>query len=390
MVAFGNTEVAFKGKSNGDLSRAQLLFRVIGNPFLSWLGKHCTVLAIKLRLPVKGLIKATIFKQFCGGEDIEDSMDTSAQLAFHKVGTILDHSVEGEDDEEGLDYNMWEILKTVKAAADNKHIPFCVFKPSGVARVALLEKVSSGAPLDYDEKISWESARDRFDIICKAAFNAGTPVLIDAEESWVQDAVDKVVEDLMARYNQEKAVVYNTVQLYRHDRLQYLKDLKQRADSGGYYVGVKLVRGAYMEKERERAEERGYPSPIQPDKESSNRDYNAAQDYCLEHLDRVALCSGTHNEESCALLAAAMEQKGIAKDDGRVFFAQLLGMSDHISFNLAEAGYNVAKYVPYGPVKEVLPYLMRRASENRSIEGQTGRELSLLIKEKRRRKGIQS
>lgn len=333
------------------------------------------------------MVKATIFKQFCGGEDIEDSMEASAQLAFHKVGTILDHSVEGEDSEEDLDDNMWEILKTVQAAADNKHIPFCVFKPSGVARFALLKKVNTGADLNYDENIQWEAAGDRFDIICKAAFNAGTPVLVDAEESWIQDAVDQLVELMMSRYNKERTIVYNTAQMYRHDRLQYIKDMKARADGGGYSIGVKLVRGAYMEKERERAENKGYPSPIQPDKESTDRDYNAAQEFCLEHLDSVALCSGTHNEESCALLVNAMDRKNVAKDDERIYFAQLLGMSDHISFNLADAGYNVAKYVPYGPVKEVLPYLMRRASENRSIEGQTGRELSLLIKEKRRRKG---
>jgi len=386
MISFDNTEVAFKGRSQKDLNRAHLLFKVIGNPALSSIGKFFTELALKLHLPIKGIIKATIFKQFCGGENIEECMLSSVELDRYNIGTILDHSVEGEASEDGLDYNLEEILKTVKASADNDHIPFCVFKPTGVVRFGLLKKISAKSPLSDNELAEWERARSRVNIICEAAFNSGTPVFIDAEESWIQDPIDEVVERMMEAYNKEKAVVYNTTQHYRHDRLQYLKDMKTRADEGNYYIGVKLVRGAYMEKERERAANKGYPSPIQPNKESTDHDYNEATRFCLEHIDRVALCVGTHNEESAELAAQIMVEKAIIKNDPRVYFAQLLGMSDHISYNLADAGYNVAKYVPYGPIKEVLPYLMRRASENRSIEGQTGRELSLIIKEKRRRK----
>lgn len=388
MISFDNTEVAFKGRSQKDLNRAHLLFKVIGNPALSSIGKFFTGLALKLHVPIKGIIKATIFKQFCGGENIEECMLTSVELDRYNIGTILDHSVEGEASEDGLDYNLEEILKTVKASADNDHIPFCVFKPTGVVRFGLLKKISAKTPLSDNELAEWERARSRVNIICEAAFNSGTPVLIDAEESWIQDAIDEMVERMMEAYNKDRVVVYNTTQHYRHDRLRYLKGMKARGDEGGYHVGVKLVRGAYMEKERERAIKKGYPSPIQPDKKSTDQDFNAATRFCVENIDRMALCIGTHNEESAEVGLNILLEKGLEKDDGRVYFAQLLGMSDHISYNLADAGYNVAKYVPYGPIKEVLPYLMRRASENRSIEGQTGRELSLLIKEKKRRKNI--
>lgn len=386
-VSFEDTEIAFSGKSDADLRRAYLLFKVIGNGTMTALGKYATQFALWLRLPIKGMVKATIFKQFVGGETIPDCAPTIAMLDKYKIGTILDYSVEGRVDEKELDANMEKILETAKLSASNASIPYCVFKVSGLAKNKILEKVSRGAALSEKEARLHRNAVNRVDTICRKTFEAGTAVFIDAEESWIQPVIDRMAEEMMRKYNRKRAIVHNTVQMYRRDRLAHLLEQHQKAKDGGYVYGVKIVRGAYMEKERERAREKGYPDPIQPDKESTDRDFNAAVVYCIENLDRIEFCAGTHNEESCMLLAAELVRHGYARNDRRAYSAQLLGMSDHISFNLSAAGFNVAKYVPFGPVREVMPYLIRRAEENTSVSGQTGRELGLILKEiKRRRK----
>ena len=387
---FSNTEIAFKSKSNAQLKKAYWLFKLVGNPTFTKLGKFMTNLAIKLRLPLAWIIKPTIFQQFCGGETIAECAEATKTLNEQNVGTILDYSVEGKTSEEDFDETMAEIKRTVQTAADNSNVPFCVFKVTGLARFSVLEQVN-GLSMKKASKIpEFVKIKDRVEEICSMAHETGTPVFIDAEESWIQDTIDMLAEDMMASYNQKQAVVYNTVQLYRHDRLDYLKVLHQRAKDQNFICAVKLVRGAYMEKERARAEEKGYPSPIQPDKVASDRDFDAALEYCVAHISDLAFCAGTHNEESSALLADLLEKHEVKSGHPHAYFAQLFGMSDHISFNLSNAGYKVAKYVPYGPIKEVIPYLIRRAQENTSLDGQTGRELSLIEEELERRKMSQS
>jgi proline dehydrogenase len=294
--------------------------------------------------------------------------------------------VEGKEAEEEFDKTAGETLDTIKRAAGDSNIPFCVFKVTGLARFALLEKVSAQAQLNTQEEKEWQKVKDRVLRICAQAAATGVPIFIDAEESWIQGAIDALADEMMSRFNKQKAIVYNTVQLYRKDRLEFIKKSHSLAQKNTYLLGLKLVRGAYMEKERERATAMNYQNPIQNSKEDSDRDYNAALDYCLEHINEIAICAGTHNEKSSLHLVELMKKFKVPANDNRVYFSQLLGMSDHISYNLAQAGYNVAKYVPYGPVKDVLPYLIRRAEENTSVKGQTGRELSLIIKEKERRK----
>jgi proline dehydrogenase len=355
-----DTRTAFAARSDRELWQAAWLFRIIGTPWLSAVGVACTKVALALHLPVKGLIKATIFKQ----------LGTAAKLKASGIGTILDHSVEGQDEEAELDATVRETLKNIVVSKERSDIPFCVFKPTGISRTELLEIVSSGRELSSAEATEWARVEARMETLCAAAHKADAPLMVDAEES----------------YNKERPLIYNTVQLYRHDRLAYLKAAHARALSGGYQVGMKLVRGAYMEKERDRAEEKGYPSPIHADKDGTDRDYDAAVSYCFEHRDRIAFMAGSHNETSNLLLARLMNEHGVAHHDPRIHFAQLYGMSDHISYNLSAAGYNVAKYVPYGPVREVMPYLIRRAAENTSVKGQTGRELSLIQAERKRRK----
>ncbi|MCB0770762.1 MAG: proline dehydrogenase family protein [Flavobacteriales bacterium] len=382
-----DTRTAFAARSDRELWQAAWLFRIIGTPWLSAVGVACTKVALALHLPIKGLIKATIFKQFCGGETIKESLGTAAKLKASGIGTILDHSVEGQDEEAELDATVRETLKNIVVSKERSDIPFCVFKPTGISRTELLEIVSSGRALSSAEATEWARVEARMETLCAAAHKADAPLMVDAEESWVQDAVDTLVERMMERYNKERPLIYNTVQLYRHDRLAYLKAAHARAVAGGYRLGLKLVRGAYMEKERERAEEKGYPSPIHADKNGTDHDYDAAVRYCFEHRDRIAFMAGSHNEASNLLLARLMNEHGVAHHDPRIHFAQLYGMSDHISYNLSAAGFNVAKYVPYGPVREVMPYLIRRAAENTSVKGQTGRELSLIQTERKRRKG---
>lgn len=375
---FNNTQQAFAHLSDAELRKAVLLFQTVGNPRLVRVGKVLMNLALKLRIPVGWAIRPTIYAHFCGGESIEKSSPTVDKLAGAGVKTILDYSAEGKDSERDLDATCEEILRTVRAARGDDRMAFNVFKVTGVAANSLLEAVSARGTYDL---AAWKRVKRRVGRICAATAEAGGRVFIDAEETWLQPAIDQLAIDEMRRHNGSRAVVFNTVQLYRHDRLGYLQGLTEVAEREGWQLGVKLVRGAYMEKERERAAERGYPSPIQPDKASTDRDYDAALRWCVDHLARVAVCNGSHNVASNALLCRLMEEKGLGVGDDRVWFAQLLGMSDPISFNLAAHGFNVAKYVPYGPIREAVPYLIRRAEENTSVAGQTSRELQLLRQE---------
>ena len=382
---FNNTEIAFKGKSNADLNRSYWLFKIIGWNWLIKLGPLMLKIFMPLGFPIP-IIKATIFKQFCGGESIEECDDTINELGSYNIKTILDYSVEGKEEESVFDANVIEMLAAIKKAKTDKNIPFSVFKPTGFARFDLLEKVNSKAPLSGNEKAEYQRAKNRIDKICAAAVAVNLPIFIDAEESWIQNPIDEIALEMMRKYNKEKAIIYNTAQMYRWDRIAYLKELKTIADNEQFFIGMKLVRGAYIEKERERAAKMGYKDPMQKTQEDTDRDYNNAVKFCIENIDKVALCCASHNEKSNLLLVSLMEEHHIKKDDKRIYFAQLLGMSDHISKNMGNANFNVAKYVPYGPVKDVTPYLIRRAEENTSIAGQTGRELSLILDEKNRRK----
>ncbi|WP_160069361.1 proline dehydrogenase family protein [Sphingobacterium bovisgrunnientis] len=388
LLNFENTEIAFKNKSDKDLERAYWLFKMVASSTLIKIGTPITNFSLNIGLPVQGIIRNTIYKQFCGGETIQGCASAIAELGKGNVTTILDYSVEGEDSEESFDACCKEVLASVAYARTNKLISFCVFKPTGVGRFDLLAKIDVKQSLSEDEKAEFTRLLKRCDAICKACYEAGIPVLVDAEHSWIQDTIDDIARELMERYNKEKPIVYNTYQLYRHDKLASLKADLAYAEKQGFYLGAKIVRGAYMEIERERAAENGYPSPIQATKNASDIDYNEAILFCLDHIDRIGLMAGTHNDQSSMLLAKEMDKRGIAHNHSHVFFAQLLGMSDNLSFNLGAAGYNVAKYMPYGPVKAVMPYLFRRAQENSSAAGQTGRELSLIIKEKQRRKSL--
>ncbi|KKX49957.1 MULTISPECIES: proline dehydrogenase family protein [Sphingobacterium] len=385
-LSFDNTEIAFKSKTDKDLDRAYLLYKVIASNFLVKVGPPITNFALNIGLPIQGIIKSTIFKQFCGGETIEGCTSAINHLGENNVGTILDYSVEGEDTEAAFDATFKETLRTVVAAKTNKYIPFSVFKPTGLGRFELFEKVNANETLTEAEQAEYNRMYDRCDEICKACYEANVKVLIDAEHSWIQDAIDDIARDMMEKYNKEQPIVYNTYQLYRHDKLASLKADFDYAKTQNFFLGAKIVRGAYMEIERQRAAEKGYPSPIQPTKEATDKDYDAAIHFILDHIDRFGVMAGTHNEASSLLLANELDRREIDHRSDRIFFAQLLGMSDNLTFNLSESNYNVAKYMPYGPIKAVMPYLFRRAQENTSVAGQTGRELGLIIKEKQRRK----
>ncbi len=392
-LSFENTAIAFKGKDDAALRRSYWLFKLIGNPTLVKIGGAMTHFALGIGFPIGWLIKKNIFAQFCGGETVEECKVASARLAEYNIGTILDYSVEGKEKESDFDSTADEIIRTIDAAKGNPHIPFCVFKVTGGARFELLEKqneVVRGTLTQLSEKdqSEWNRVVQRVLQICQAAYDADQRIFIDAEDSWIQDAIDALCHDMMEKFNHNAPIVYNTIQLYRHDRLDFLKKAHAWAREKGLHYAVKLVRGAYMEKEGKRAAEMGYQNPIQPSKEATDRDFNAGVQYCLDNLQDMALCCGSHNEESSMLLAQWMEEKGVVKNDNRVAFAQLFGMSDHISYNLADAGYNVVKYLPYGPIKEVMPYLLRRAQENTSVKGQTSRELGLILKERKRREGM--
>ncbi|TCC89254.1 proline dehydrogenase [Pedobacter frigiditerrae] len=385
-INFDNTEIAFRNKTNGELNQAYWLFKIISSNFLTQVGPPITNFLLNVGFPIKGAIKATIFKQFCGGETIEECEKTIEQLSLGHVGTILDYSVEGEDEEEVFDFTCEEIIRTINRADGDPRVPITVFKITGIGRFALLEKLDAKQELTAIETEEYARVKARCEKICQAAFDKKVPVMIDAEDSWVQDTIDELALDMIIKFNKEGLIVYNTYQMYRHDKLADLKADYLIAKETGFILGVKMVRGAYMEKERKRALEMGYASPIQPDKEATDRDYDESLRFCIKHLDQIAIVCGTHNEESSRLLTELIDQNNIAHNHPHIYFAQLLGMSDNLSFNLSDAGYNVAKYVPYGPIKAVMPYLFRRAQENTSVAGQTGRELGLISKEKARRR----
>ncbi|WP_276348005.1 proline dehydrogenase family protein [Daejeonella sp. JGW-45] len=382
---FDNTEIAFRGKSNSDLRRAYWLFKIISVRLLTTIGPPLTRFAMFIHLPIKPLIKATIFKHFCGGETIEECEATISQLHKGRVGSILDYSVEGEDDEKAFEATCEEIVNTINRADGDARIPLTVFKVTGLGRFDLIAKRDARGALNEAEKAEFGRVSNRINRICSLAHEKSVRVMIDAEETWIQDSIDELALEMMRRYNQNQPIVYNTYQLYRSNVLECLKEDTKLAFTEGFILGAKLVRGAYMEKERKRAIEMAYPSPINATKEETDQDYNDALRFCVSHLNTLAFVAGTHNEESCRLLAELLDKKKIKHDHDHVYFSQLLGMSDNLSFNLAASGYNVAKYVPYGPVKAVMPYLFRRAEENTSVAGQMGRELKLIVKEQRRR-----
>ena len=385
-LSFENTEIAFRHSSNFALKRAYWLFRIINVNFLVKIGPPITNFAVNIGLPIKGLIKATIFRHFCGGETIKECDTTIKNLFEGGVGTILDYSIEGEDDETVFDNTRDEIIKTIERASGDDAVPITVFKVTGVGRFSLLEKLDAGQELTKEEQAEWKKIQNRVLAICEKAYQSDIPVMIDAEETWIQKTIDTIALDMMERFNKQKAIVYNTYQMYRHDKLASIKADYELAVAEGFILGAKIVRGAYMEKERKRAAEKGYASPIQPDKISADKDYDKALRFCVEHIDRIAIVAGTHNEDSCRLLADLINEHHIDPNNPHVYFSQLLGMSDNLSFNLANANYNVAKYVPYGPIKAVLPYLFRRAQENTAIAGQMSRELGLIVKERKRRR----
>lgn len=384
-LSFDNTEIAFRNKSKSELNSAYWLFKIMSSNFLTQVGPPVTNLFLNIGLPIQGLIKSTIFKQFCGGETIAECEKTIKLLSAVNVGTILDYSVEGEEEEHVFDDTCAEIIRTIDRAAGDKRIPITVFKITGIGRFALLEKLDAKTALTADETAEFEKVKNRCERICRTAFEKDVPVMIDAEESWIQKTIDTLALDMMLLFNKGKLIVYNTYQLYRHDKLAHIKADHLVAKEAGFILGAKVVRGAYMEKERKRAAEMGYPSPIQPDKTATDNDYNGAITYCVENIAQVGVVCGTHNEASCRVLADLLDTHLILHSHPHVYFSQLLGMSDNLSFNLSDAGYNVAKYVPYGPVKAVMPYLFRRAQENTSIAGQTSRELDLITREKNRR-----
>jgi proline dehydrogenase len=384
-LSFDNTAIAFEHRTDKALRKADFLFSNIGKPWLVKLGATLTPLAFKLGLPIKGLIKNTIFEQFCGGENLEEAAQTARYLGRFHVGVALDYGVEAMEGEENYDKAVPEFIRAIKYAAANPNIPFIAIKVTGFARFELLEKLHRGDTLGQEEQQEFARVRARIRAISETAAQNKIGLLIDAEESWIQQPVDDLADEMMELFNKGQVIVYNTFQLYRHDRLDFLYASFKKAQQKGYWLGAKLVRGAYMEKERKRAEELGYESPIQPDKAAADRDYDTAVRFCMDHLDQLAVFVGTHNEQSCMLAASLLDQKGLPHNHPHVSFSQLLGMSDNITFNLAHAGYNVSKYLPYGPVKDVMPYLIRRAQENTSIAGQMGRELSLIRKELKRR-----
>ena len=383
---FENTERAFCLKSDSQLERAYFLFKMISKEPLVRIGTAMTKFALNASLPVEGLIRSTVFDHFCGGVNEDDCLPVVDKLYQRGVSAVLDYSVEGKEEEAQFDACMDKVIELTDFAEEKAAMPISVFKPTGVGRFALWQKVSEGDVLSSEEQQEWERIVTRFDTICKRAKAADVAVLIDAEESWMQDAADGLVTQMMAKYNTEKAIVFNTLQCYRWDRLDYLKELHQEARAKRFKIGLKIVRGAYMEKENDRAEAKGYPTPICRDKAHTDTNFNTVMRYIFDHLEDIAIFLGTHNEASCYEAIDIMQEKQIAKNDFRVWFGQLYGMSDHISFNLAHEGYNVAKYIPFGPVKDVMPYLIRRAEENTSVAGQTNRELQLLRKEKERRK----
>jgi proline dehydrogenase len=383
---FENTATAFALKSDSELERAYFLFKMISSQPLVRIGTAATNFALKANLPVEGLIRSTVFDHFCGGVNEEDCLSVIDKLYTKGVSSVLDYSVEGKEVEEEFDNALEKILKIIHFCDEREAMPIVVFKPTGFGRFLLYQKKTEGKALTASENDEWDRIVGRFNAVCKLAKEKDVEVLIDAEESWMQDAADNLVEDMMRKYNKGKTIVYNTLQCYRWDRLDYLKSLHEKGKKEGFNIGMKIVRGAYMEKERNRAKEKGYRSPICENKKETDDTFNNTLIYILENLSDISVFIGTHNEASCYLAMELMEKYNIHKEDNNVWFGQLYGMSDHISYNLAAVGYNVAKYIPFGPVKDVMPYLIRRAEENTSVAGQTNRELTLLKTERKRRK----
>ncbi|NLR57232.1 proline dehydrogenase [Chitinophaga polysaccharea] len=384
-LSFDNTAIAFEAKTDHALKKANFLFSNIGKPWLVKFGSVMTPIAFKLRLPIKGIIKNTIFSQFCGGESLEEAATTALQLGNYHVGVVLDYGVEAMEGEDSYDAAVPEFIRAIQYAASRPDIPFIAIKVTGFARFELLEKVHRKEALTSAEQEEYTRVRGRVRAIAEAGAKHNVAILIDAEESWIQGPVDELTDEMMALFNKDKVIIYNTFQMYCHDRYAFLQVSLAKAQEKGYLLGAKLVRGAYMEKENKRAAENNYPTPIQPSKAATDKDYDAAVKFCIDNIDKLAVFIGTHNENSCMLAARMLDQKGIPHNHSHVSFSQLLGMSDNITFNLAHAGYNVTKYLPYGPVKDVMPYLLRRAQENTSIAGQMGRELGLIRKEMKRR-----
>ena len=374
-MIFSNKYIEYSSKSKTELYSTLILFKILSSKKIVFLGKYLLSIALKINLPILGLIKKTVFKQFCGGENIKESRSRINELGKYNIQTILDYSIEGKNDNTSFKNTYQEIIKNIDEAHYNPLIPFCVFKITGIGRFKLLEKLSRKGELSQLEKKELEIINERLHNICKKATKNKIPILIDAEESWIQCAIDKLVENFMQAYNKKEVIVYNTIQLYRSDKLAYIKEQHNKAKKGNFKLGFKLVRGAYMEKERERAAQYKYPCPIHNHKNDCDKDYDQASKYCIENINDMALCFGTHNEKSTQIVIELMDQNRIKNNDNRIYFSQLLGMSDNISFYLGKFKYNVAKYVPYGPVKEVIPYLIRRAEENSSITGQTNREI---------------
>ncbi len=383
---FNNLKVAFSDKSDRDLNRAYLLFKTISNPLVSKVLTFILKLVIFLRLPINKIIKNTIYKQFCGGTNLEDSQKTINKLWKFQIGSILDFSAEGKESENDFNNVMNETIASIHKAINEDNIPFSVFKPTGLARFALLEKISANKKLTLDEENEKKQFELRIEKICKKSHDSKVPLFIDAEESWIQNAIDDVAIKMMKKYNTKEVWIYNTLQLYRHDRLAYLKELITIAKKNNFLIGIKLVRGAYHKKEIQRAKEKNYSIPVHLEKDKTDKDYNQAINLCVQNIDIISFCAGTHNEKSSTLLINLLNKYKISKNDKRIYFSQLLGMSDHISYNAAKNGFNVAKYVPYGPIKDLIPYLIRRAEENKSISGQMNRELKNIISEKNRRR----
>ena len=384
---FNDTKNAFVLKSDKDLKRSLFLFSMMDVPYFVPLSTAATQLALKIKLPIQPLVKATIFKQFCGGISQDDCLPLVKKMHSRNVFSVLDYSVEGKETEEEFDKAMQAKIEIIEYAGRVKEIPFAVAKPTGLGRFEIWEKVSANTELTDEEQIKWENAKKRLEKVCQAAYDNDTRLLMDAEESWMQDAADNLIEDMMRKFNKEKAIIFNTLQCYRWDRLSYVKALHERAQEGGFKLGFKTVRGAYMEKENARAKKLGYPTPICEDKEATDVNFNAVMCYCIDNIEDISQFIGTHNEVSTYMALQLMGQQDIDLFDDRIWFGQLYGMSDHISFNLGGATANAIKLVPFGPIKDVIPYLIRRAQENSSVQGQTGRELALLREEKDRRDG---
>ena len=380
-----NTKNGFTLKSNFELRKAYFLFKIISNKTLTNLGKLALEIALKLRLPILFIVKGTVFEQFCSGETLDESFDTVKKLNNKNVKSYLHYSVEGLENEDSYDLSLNEVLSSIEFVAEKPILDFTVFKPTAIASTQILKKVSSNEPLNEKEKILFDKSLDRFDKICLLAHKKDVKVLVDAEESWIQDAIDEIVLSMMIKYNKKKAIVFNTSQMYRHDRLNYLKNLHINSLKNNFFIGIKLVRGAYIEKENKRAKRNNYLSPICSSKELTDQNFNDGASFILSNLDKFSLFSGTHNEESIYKIINVMENNNINRNDPSIWFGQLYGMSDNITFNLASEGFNVIKYLPYGPIKEVIPYLIRRADENTSVKGQTSRELDLIRTELKRR-----